>query len=247
MNIQPAFQSTTALTPLPKSAAAATRMSGEVSSPATIGTRSRNQTVARPTCSMPPRDGRDLHRARRSSSVRPARTRTAPRLRARSRAGRRLGSRPGSVERPSRGSASPVARATSVPSATIDASIELHLLARPHRAGPHVERAERDRSQQLDREPGDVRRRARARAARSPGPAAPTARRRAARSGPTDPARARSRRSARRPTTPSGRKTLSGIAIGGSLRRRLDAARPVRTSCLLSAPCSGCCWTGGSR
>ena len=49
MNSQPAFQSTTELTPLPKSAAAATRISGEISSPATIGTCSRNQTVARPS------------------------------------------------------------------------------------------------------------------------------------------------------------------------------------------------------
>ena len=154
MNSQPEFQSTTALTPLPKSAAAATRMSGE----RLLARHDRHlepepAPSPGPTCSIAPRDRRELHRRAEARSVRPARRRTrcvasgpdASRSGARAGPGRSSGfSRMRSAGRPRDLGAVGHDRRFD----------ELHLLARAHRARPHLERAERDRAQQLDRERG---------------------------------------------------------------------------------------------
>ena len=61
MKSHPSSQSTTELIPLPKSAAAATRCSGETASPATTGRRSRNHAVPGPATPGAPTDGDDVH------------------------------------------------------------------------------------------------------------------------------------------------------------------------------------------
>src|SRR3989454_6234366 len=140
--------------PLPKSAAAATRQSGEVGSPATSGTRRRIQSVAGPGRSKPPGDEAMLDRVGveggSDDPVAPGReglrAPPGPGWRARTTlCARRQGERDTAETEAERACYLAVARAQR----GLD---DLHLPPRPRPARRHGERDERHRAEQLDRQ-----------------------------------------------------------------------------------------------
>jgi hypothetical protein len=156
MNCQPAVRDRTQLTPLPKSATAATRVSGLVSSPASSGTRRRIQSVAGPG-----RFEASRHEAMLDALVVKGRVVDQPRpprraRRAALRSGRWIGVHDVGRQREIERADAQRRRAGNLDLPGMERRAhQLHLATGPEQPGLHRERRYRHRAEELDREPGE--------------------------------------------------------------------------------------------